>query len=66
MNILVAMKVASYLQSTTTTWKLNQKKKEEACTSKKAKWNVSRKMAMDPKLLKDMLQSKCFPFLKSV
>ena len=32
--------------------------KEEACTSKKAKWNVPRKMVMDPKPLKDMLQSK--------
>ena len=29
---------------------------------KKAKWNVPRKMVMDPKPLKDMLQSKCFPF----
>ena len=45
---------------------IESKEKEKACTSKKAKWNVSRKMVMDPKPLKDMLQSKCFTFPKSV
>ena len=28
---------------------IESKEKEEACTSKKAKWNVPRKMVMDPK-----------------
>ena len=60
MNILVALfAIDNYNMEI-------ESKKEEACTLKKAKWNVSRKMVMDPKPLKDMLQSKCFPFPKSV